>query len=84
LTYPNSFFSTFTAIRKKKRAPRCIAVCVGHTESVGAVVCSSHVARGRRAFVVSGSRDLTLKVRLSLCSRVPFRLVVSSTPTLLS
>lgn len=38
-----------------------MAVCVGHTESVGAVVCS-RVARGGKAFVVSGSRDLTLKV----------------------
>ena len=41
--------------------PRCTAVCVGHTESVSAVVCS-RAGRGSKAFAVSGSRDLTLKV----------------------
>jgi WD40 repeat protein len=43
------------------RAPRCVAVCVGHTESVAAIACS-RVARDGTAFVVSGSRDLTLKI----------------------
>jgi U3 small nucleolar RNA-associated protein 13 len=43
------------------RAPRCIAVCEGHTESVGAVACTS-ATRGSEAFVISGSRDTTLKV----------------------
>ena len=45
----------------EKRAPRCIAVCVGHTESVGAVACTA-AAHGDGAFVISGSRDTTLKV----------------------
>lgn len=43
------------------RAPRCVAVCAGHTESVGAVACTN-ATRGEDAYVISGSRDTTLKV----------------------
>jgi U3 small nucleolar RNA-associated protein 13 len=41
---------------------RCVAICAGHAESIGAVVFGGLDANGVPNFLVTGSQDRTLKV----------------------